>query len=63
MRLSCPDYKKLGGGYRVKRVEVFDNWNKMTGQRDQVYGQTYSYTTTENIDGQKTRDQQWSCNL
>jgi hypothetical protein len=35
-------------------VEVFDNWNKMTGQRESVYGQTYSYTTTENIDGQKT---------
>ncbi len=51
VRLSCPDYKKIGGGYRVKRVEVYDNWKNMTTQKESVYGQTYSYTTTEKVDG------------
>jgi hypothetical protein len=47
-RLNNPFYKKYGGGHRVKRVEIFDNWNKMTAtqQRESVYGQDYDYTTT-----------------
>lgn len=53
VRLSCPDYKKTGGGYRVKTVEVYDNWKKMTDTlKESVYGQTYTYTTTEKVDGQ-----------
>jgi hypothetical protein len=52
VRLDCPTYKKLGGGLRVKRVEVYDNWKNMTGQKESVYGQDYNYTTTEKIDGQ-----------
>lgn len=51
IRLNHPTYKKLGGGVRVKRVEVYDNWNKMTAQREAVYGQEYSYTTTEKVNG------------
>ncbi|MBX2922746.1 MAG: hypothetical protein KF746_11180 [Chitinophagaceae bacterium] len=47
VRLNSPAYKKYGGGYRVKRVEVFDNWKTMTSQREASYGQTYSYTTTK----------------
>jgi hypothetical protein len=54
VRLNSPDYKKLGGGYRVKRVEVFDNWNSMTGQKEMSFGQEYMYTTTQNINGQNT---------
>lgn len=49
MRLSNPAGIKLGGGLRVKRVEISDNWNKMTGQYTSTYGQEYKYTTTELI--------------
>ncbi|UAY53238.1 hypothetical protein [Ferruginibacter albus] len=42
---------KYGGGQRVKSVQLNDNWNKMTGQYNSMYGQTYDYTTTENING------------
>jgi hypothetical protein len=52
IRLNCPDYKKYGGGLRVKKVEVFDNWNRMTNQKDAVYGQEYNYRTTQRIKGQ-----------
>lgn len=51
VRLNNPTFNKLGGGLRVKRIEVFDNWNNMTGQKESVYGQDYSYTTTEEING------------
>ncbi len=51
IRLSNPFYRKYGGGHRVKRVELFDNWNKMTGQKEASYGQEYSYTTTEEVNG------------
>ncbi len=54
VRLTCPSYKKLGGGARVKRVTVYDNWNAMTGQKESRYGQEYSYTTTKEINGVKT---------
>lgn len=51
IRLNVPNYKKLGGGHRVKRIEVFDNWNHMTGQKESVYGQEYQYVTSEIING------------
>jgi hypothetical protein len=50
IRLASPTYTKLGGGYRVKRVEVYDNWNKMSGERQSIYGQEYTYTTTEEME-------------
>jgi hypothetical protein len=53
VRLNNPDYRKLGGGLRVKRVEVFDNWNQMSGGKQAVYGQEYNYSTSVEIDGQK----------
>ena len=53
VRLNQPDYKKVGGGYRVKKVEITDNWNKMTGQKESSYGQEYIYTATEEIHGVK----------
>lgn len=52
VRLTNPGFKKYGGGSRVKRVELFDNWNKMTGQKEASYGQEYNYTTTEEINDQ-----------
>ena len=51
VRLNNPDFKKFGGGLRVKKVEVFDNWTTMTSQTESSYGQTYSYTTTALVNG------------
>ena len=58
-RLDNPTYRKFGGGLRVKKTEVFDNWNNMTAktgkqQDSAVYGQTYTYTDTVLINGVKT---------
>lgn len=48
-RLNNPYLKKLGGGLRVKKVLIKDNWNKMTNQYDATYGQEYKYTKKELI--------------
>ncbi|MFB6455587.1 PA14 domain-containing protein [Chitinophaga sp. Hz27] len=53
-RLYNPFYKKYGGGHRVKRIMVYDNWNAMTGQKESVFGTEYSYTTDKVIDGKLT---------
>jgi PA14 domain len=55
VRLNNPAYKKYGGGARVKRVVVYDNWNKMTGQKEATYGQEYDYTTVKKINGKDIR--------
>jgi hypothetical protein len=52
VRLTNPLLTKYGGGLRVKRVTINDNWNKMTNQYEASYGQEYKYTTTELINGQ-----------
>ncbi|HTI88941.1 MAG TPA: PA14 domain-containing protein, partial [Puia sp.] len=55
IRLDNPFYKKLGGGHRVKQITIFDNWNKMVaGSRAAVYGQAYTYTTQQVINGDTT---------
>lgn len=51
LRLNAPSYKKLGGGHRVKRIKVYDNWDKMTQRRGAVYGQEYTYAVSKEIDG------------
>ncbi|WPV63873.1 DUF5977 domain-containing protein [Chitinophaga sp. LS1] len=51
IRLANPYLKKYGGGLRVKRVSIFDNWNAMTKQKEAVYGQEYIYTTTRSVRG------------
>ena len=51
IRLNNADRIKCGGGVRVKRVTVKDNWNAMTKQYNSAYGQDYDYTTTEKVDG------------
>ena len=53
VRLNAPDYKKLGGGLRVKRIVVNDNWNAMTGKtrKESTYGTEYLYTTIKMIHG------------
>lgn len=55
VRLNNPIYKKYGGGHRVKRIIIHDNWDSMTNQKAATYGQEYSYTTVQEINGVKTR--------
>jgi hypothetical protein len=55
VRLHSPNYKKLGGGIRVKRVRLYDNWKNMGGGKEAVYGQVYDYTTLREINGKLTR--------
>lgn len=57
-RLQNPDGCKYGGGSRVKKVAIADNWTSMVTQSggsatnypsslDAQYGQEYEYTTTD----------------
>ncbi len=43
IRLSVPDKNKLGGGIRVKQLEMTDQWGQMGGDVSITYGQTYEY--------------------
>ncbi len=46
IRLYNPDYKKMGGGARVKKIEVSDEWAAIAGGDNGAtayYGQTYEY--------------------
>jgi PA14 domain len=54
VRLTNPYLTKYGGGLRVKKVTINDNWDKMTNQYEASYGQEYKYTTTELINGALT---------
>ncbi|WP_160717996.1 hypothetical protein [Chitinophaga solisilvae] len=49
VRMVRGDGKKLGGGARVKRLRMEDNWNSMSASSAPaaVYGQEYEYTTQE----------------
>lgn len=50
MRLLVPDGKKLGGGVRVKKLTITDNWSDMTNTgtyQDSEYGQLYDYSIEE----------------
>ncbi|MFB9844041.1 RHS repeat domain-containing protein [Mucilaginibacter ginsenosidivorans] len=48
VRLAQPGGRKLGGGLRVKKIRISDNWHTMSGNTgaDAAYGQAYDYTTT-----------------
>lgn len=48
IRLRCPDGMKHGGGVRVKQISLEDIWDEMAGNgaKKAIYGQKYSYTTT-----------------
>lgn len=60
IRLTSPYLKKLGGGLRVKKVVINDNWDKMTkssptaadGLANATYGQEYFYTKKELVNGE-----------
>ena len=48
IRLHNPDCKKAGGGLRVKKIEISDEWASMTSsQPSYAYGQVYDYTMIE----------------
>lgn len=52
VRLVKADGKKLGGGSRVKKIRISDNWSDMSGNTNTysaAYGQAYEYTTQ--VDG------------
>lgn len=51
VRLAAPTLFKYGGGHRVKKLLVKDNWNAMSKQYDAQYGQDYDYTTTTKVNG------------
>ncbi len=54
VRLNEPTGFKYGGGHRVKKVLLKDNWKAMANKFTAVYGQAYDYTTTEVLpDGSK----------
>lgn len=50
VRLCSPEWKKLGGGSRVKRIDISDDWAAMsgaTGAKTATYSQVYDYTTID----------------
>jgi hypothetical protein len=48
IRLCSPDKKKFGGGSRVSKLTINDDWNNQSGESSSTYGQTYDYTATDN---------------
>lgn len=49
VRLNVPTKTKFGGGHRVSKIEIVDNWNSMVNNESSTtYGQTYDYTINEN---------------
>lgn len=51
VRLTNPTMFKKGGGVRVKKIRLNDNWENMGGAAstdNASYGQEYDYTTVEN---------------
>lgn len=51
IKLCSPDSKKYGGGSRVKKVTVFDNWDDFVSEENAAsYGMEYDYTMIENGD-------------
>ncbi len=52
VRLQSPNYAKRGGGLRVKRLTMNDNWATMSGNTTENfdYGQLYRYTRNAGVD-------------
>jgi hypothetical protein len=55
IRLFSPNLVKFGGGARVKKITVSDNWDIMSGTAgtEATYGTEYLYTTKANLGGQE----------
>lgn len=45
IKLKNTTGKKFGGGSRVKKIILNDDFSTMTGEADSEYGQVYTYTT------------------
>ncbi|WP_294680212.1 hypothetical protein [uncultured Fluviicola sp.] len=43
VRLDCASGHKYGGGSRVAKIEIKDNWSDMEGGTSSTYGQVYEY--------------------
>lgn len=56
IRLNDPTFAKKGGGSRVRKITLSDNWadmlNGTTHGETFQYGQEYDYTTTATINGE-----------
>ena len=51
-RLAVTTKSKIGGGLRVKSIEIKDEWDTATGTGGMlkgIYGQRYEYTTTDDL--------------
>lgn len=50
IRLNNPDFYKLGGGHRVKKITYSNEWagENITDPNLLLYGQTFEYTTADN---------------
>jgi len=52
IRLNNPTMKKFGGGARVAKIEMSDEWSTMvSGNPSYSYGQEYDYTTIDESTG------------
>lgn len=47
IKLKNVDGRKYGGGCRVKKIILNDDFSNMTGEADSEYGQVYTYTTLD----------------
>ncbi len=55
LRINNLNGKKKGGGVRVKKITMADNWANMGGTEatESLYGQEYDYTIEEDFNGTK----------
>lgn len=64
IRVNCASKFKMGGGTRVKKIELDDKWADMknspnSNAQSSSYGQEYSYTTTEGTQTISSGVAQW----
>jgi hypothetical protein len=50
IRLENPIGKKLGGGLRVKKIELSDNWDVMNDESNPIYGEMYGQEYTYKLE-------------
>lgn len=51
IRLQSPNLMKKGGGLRVKKVLINNDWANISGEESQILGQVYDYTYNDPVDG------------
>jgi hypothetical protein len=65
VRLCAPFKKRLGGGHRVKKIEMSDEWQVMAFPSDANattnYGQEYEYIKNRNTNQWRSLDNQLWC--